>query len=63
MPDDGYYLPALSPLPSRFDVARQKMLSTLAEFFTSAPDAAKVETGTTIRALQQIAVLLAGARP
>jgi hypothetical protein len=58
--DDGWVQP--SPY-SRLCVSRQHMLKALAELFAVRPDQADVEASTTIRALQQIAMLLMGAHP
>ena len=48
---------------SRLCVSRQLMLKALAELFAVRPDQADVEASATIRALQQIAMLLMGAHP
>ena len=56
---DGYYPPLMSLLPcSRFCIARQHMLSALADLFATSPEEAKDEAGATISAVQQIAILL-----
>jgi hypothetical protein len=47
---------------SQLCVSRQRMLRALAELFAVSPDQADVEASTTIRALQQMAILLTGAR-
>ena len=56
---DGYHVPAPSTLPyRRFCMARQHMLKALVELFAVHPDEADVEAGATVRAVQQIAILL-----